>query len=134
MAMKTVLPALAMTLMVAGAACGSPGGGAQPRIPSDAAAALADRADQVATALEGGACDDALAQARSLQTDIAALSLEPAVRAEALAGAARLVGSISCPPPVVTSTSSTPVVTVPDFGSTGKGGKSKGHKDDGNDD
>jgi hypothetical protein len=93
------------------------------------AAGLAARAEQVAAALDAGACDDALAKARSLQTDIAALPVEPAVRAEALAGAVRLVSGINCP---VATTAPPP--TVPDSRSDGDGKEGKGHKGDKDDD
>ncbi|HEV8626378.1 MAG TPA: hypothetical protein VG034_18160, partial [Acidimicrobiia bacterium] len=76
-----------MVISLGAAGCGSNGTG---RLPADVAAGLATRTEQVAAALDAGACDDALARARSLQTDIAALPVDPAVRAEALAGAARL--------------------------------------------
>jgi hypothetical protein len=119
----------AVMLVVTGAGCASGGGSAGTgRLPADVAAGLATRAEQVAAALDAGACDDALAKARSLQTDIAALPVDPAVRAEALAGAARLVSGISCP--VVTTAPPPPVVTVPD----GNGRKGKGHKGDDDDD
>ncbi|MEW6476036.1 MAG: hypothetical protein AB1679_27580 [Actinomycetota bacterium] len=133
MASKRVLPGLILTLLV-GAACGSAGDGAGHRLPPEVAAGLAARAEEVAVALEGGACDDALAKARSLQTDIAALPVEPAVQAEALAGAARLVQGISCPPPVVAPPSSAPVVSEPDDRSDKKDGKGKGDKGDKGDD
>ncbi len=92
------------------------------------AAGLAARAEQVAAALDAGACDDALAKARSLQTDIAALPIDPAVRAEALAGAVRLTSGINCP--VVTTTAPPPpVVIVPDKGDGKKGNGDKDDKD-----
>lgn len=122
--------AAAVVLVVAGAGCGSSGGSKDSaRLPADVAAGLAARAEQVAAALDAGACDDALAKARSLQTDIAALPVEPAVRAEALAGAARLVSGINCP---VATTAPPP--TVPDDRSDGDGKEGKGHKGDKDDD
>jgi hypothetical protein len=72
------------------------------------AAGLAARAERVAAALDAGACDQALAEARGLEGDVAALKAEPAVRAEALAGAARLVSGINCVPP----TTAPPVPTT----------------------
>ena len=95
------------------------------------ATGLAARAEQVAAALDAGACDDALAKARSLQTDITALPVDPAVRAEALAGATRLTNGINCP---VVTTTAPPPVTVPSVVDEGKGRKSKGHKGDDHDD
>ena len=118
--------------LAAAAACGSDGG--QPEagpLPADVANGLAARADQVAAALAAGACDDALAKARSLQTDIAALPIDPAVRAEALAGAVRLTSGINCP--VVTTTTAPPTpVPVPPAVNEGDGrkGKKKGDHDD----
>ena len=116
-----------MLVLLAAAGCGS---GAAPsgtvRLPADLAAGLATRAEQVAAALDAGACDDALAKARSLQTDIAALPVEQAVRAEALAGAARLVSGINCP----VATTAPPPVTVPAIVDDGAGRKGKGHKGD----
>jgi hypothetical protein len=117
--------------LTAAAACGSAAGPPDTGpLPADVAAGLAARAEQVAAALDAGACDDALAKARSLQTDIAALPVEPAVRAEALAGAARLVSGISCP--VVTT--APPPVTVPSIVVEGKDRKDKGRKGDNDDD
>lgn len=83
----------------------------------------------MAAALAAGACDDALAKARSLQTDIAALPIDPAVRAEALAGAVRLTSGINCP---VVTTTAPPPVTVPPVVNEGNGrkGKDKGDNDD----
>lgn len=122
---------LPLTLAI-GAGCASGGGqGQTPRLASDVAAGLATRAEQVAAALDAGQCQQALDGARSLQTDIAAAQADPAVRAEALAGAARLVNQINCPPPAVA-----PVVTVPDVAQLEKliegkeAKKRKGDKDD----
>jgi hypothetical protein len=134
MATKTVLAVLAVTLAI-GAGCASSGGGQpDPPLAPDVAAGLADRAEQVAAALDAGRCDEALAGARTLQNDIAALPVDAALRAEALAGAARLVSGISCPPPVTAPPTSVPAVDVPDVrdgGKSGKGkGKGKGHDDD----
>jgi hypothetical protein len=117
-------PALVLVISLGAAGCGSAGGpNGTGRLPADVASGLAARAEQVAASLDAGACDDALAEARSLQADIAALPVEPAVRAEALAGAARLASGISCP---VTSTTA---VTLPVDGKKGKG--HKGDHDDG---
>jgi hypothetical protein len=121
--------ALVLVISLGAAGCGSAGGSSGTgRLPADVAAGLATRAEQVAAALDAGACDDALARARSLQTDIAALPVDPAVRAEALAGAARLTSGINCP---VTSTTAppAPAVPLPDNGKKGKG--HKGDHDDG---
>ena len=126
------LRALALILPLTAAACGSPGApNAGGPLPADVAAGLAARADQVAAALDAGACDDALAKARSLQTDIAALPVEPAVRAEALAGAARLTSGIHCP---VVTTTAPPPVTIPSVVKEESGRKGKGHKGDDDDD
>jgi len=131
MTTKTVLPFLALALAV-GAGCGAGGGPPEGGLRPDVAAGLATRAEQVATALDAGQCDQALAGARSLQNDIAALPVDPALRAEALAGAARVVSGISCPvvapPPVTAVTVPAPATTAP----SGKDRKSKGPK--GNDD
>lgn len=126
-----VLGVLAALVALA-AGCSSTGGSAAGRLPAQAAGELAQRAERVAAALEAGACDEALAEARSLQADVAALEADPAVRAEALAGAARLVSGISCAVPA-------PPVTVPAevdegrFGGDGRGkkkGKGGGDDDD----
>jgi hypothetical protein len=129
MATKSVLPLLALTLAV-GAGCSAGGGQPERRVAPDVAAGLAARAEQVASALDAGHCDEALAGARSLQNDIAALPVDPALRAEALAGATRLVSGITCP--VVTTATTVPAVSVPD--SWGNGKKGKGHKGDDDDD
>ena len=122
-----------LVLSLAGAGCGSAGGSNESaRLPAEVADGFAVRAEQVAAALDAGACDDGLAKARSLQTDLAALSLEPAVRAEALAGAARLVSGINCP---VATTAPPPPPAVPTSpAAKGDGGKDKGHKGDKDDD
>lgn len=127
MATKTLLPLLALTLAV-GAGCAAGGGRPEGRLAPEVAAGLAARAEQVATALDAGQCDQALAGARSLQNDIAALPVDPALRAEALAGAARLVSGISCPAIAAPPTTATTVPTD----TSEKDGKGKGHK--GNDD
>jgi hypothetical protein len=127
--------ALILVLSLGTAACGSAGGSNETGpLPADVAAGLATRAEQVAAALETGACDDALAKARSLQTDIAALPAPPEVRAEALAGAARLVSGINCPVTTTTTVPPPPAVSVPPdvrFDEDGRKGKGdKGDKDD----
>jgi hypothetical protein len=122
-----------MVVAALGAGCSSGGGSAGSRIPGDVATGLAARADQVAAALDAGACDQALGEARSLQGDVAALKADPAVRAEALAGAARLVGEINC----VQTTTAPPVPPTgvnppPGGGDPGKKGKGHGgHHGDG---
>ena len=107
-------------------ACGGGGGaGADRVIPADAAATLAARADTVAADLAGGACDQALAEARSLQTDLGTLAVPAAVRDQAVAGAARLAGAITCAPPVTATTATVPgliVTPVPAKGRKHKGG------------
>ena len=119
-------------MYLAAAGCGSAGGSnGGGRLPADVAASLATRAEQVAATLDAGACDDALAQARALQTDIAALPVAPALRAEALAGAARLTSGINCP---VTTTTAPPPVTVPAPVIEGGGRKGKEHKGGNHDD
>ena len=126
------LRVLLLFLPLATAACGSSGEpSATGALPADVAAGLAARAEQVASALDAGACDDALAKARSLQTDIAALPVDPAVRAEALAGATRLTSGINCP---VVTTTAPPPITVPSVVLDGGGRKTKGHKGDKDDD
>ena len=114
-----------------GAGCSAGGGSAEPGSPGDVAAGLAVRAEGVAAALDSGRCEAALAEARSLQADLAATDLEPAVRAEALAGAARLANGIVCaaaaPPPVPTTVA---VARNPDGGGTPPGKKRKERKGD----
>ena len=118
--------ALLLLLALGAAGCGSAGGSnGTGRLPADVAAGFAARAEQVAAALDAGACDDALAKARSLQTDLAALPVDPGVRAEALAGAARLTSGINCP----VATTAPPPVTVPAIVEGGPVRK-KGHKGD----
>jgi hypothetical protein len=90
-----------MVVVVLGGACGR---GSTGRIPAGVAGGLAARADHVATTLASGACDQALAEARSLQSDVAALKVDPALRDQAVAGAARLVAAIDCAPPTTTTT------------------------------
>lgn len=131
MATKRLFPVLALTLAI-GAGCASGGGQTEPpRLASDVAAGLASRAEGVAAALDAGQCQPALDGARALQNDIAAAPADPAVRAEALAAAARLVNQISCTPPT-----SAPVITAPDLAQLEKllegrqGKKGKGDKDD----
>lgn len=129
MATKTVVSLLALALAL-GAGCAQ----SEPRLAPDVAAGFATRAEQVATALDAGQCDQALAGARSLQNDIAALPVDPVLRAEALAGAARLVSGITCPavapPPATTAT--VPDSTITARSETGR--KGKGHKGNDNDD
>jgi hypothetical protein len=115
-----------MVAAALGASCSPAGGSAGHRIPGDVAEGLAARADRVAAALGAGDCEGALGEARSLQNDLAGLDAEPAVRAEGLAGAARLVSAISCPPP--TTAPPAVVVNPTPAGGAGPGKKSKGHK------
>jgi hypothetical protein len=132
MATRTVVSLLALTATLAlGAGCGGGNGQAGEPLAPDVAAGLATRAEQVAAALDAGQCDQALAGARSLQADIAALPVAPAVRAEALAGAARLTGGINCPPPPVAPPTTQPVVTAPQiqYPPKPKGKKEHGHDD-----
>ena len=125
MATKRLFPVLLATLAI-GASCASGGGQAEaPRLAAEVAEGLATRAEQVAVALDAGQCDQALQAARSLQNDITGLQAEPAVRAEALAGAARLVNAITCPPPTVATA---PAITVPDVAQLEKLLKDKGRK------
>lgn len=94
-------------LALLGAGCSAGGGSGDAGPPGDVAAGLAARAEGVAAALDSGRCEAALTEARSLQADLTATDFEPAVRAEALAGAARMVNGIVCaapaPPPVPTT-------------------------------
>jgi hypothetical protein len=115
-----------MVVAMLGASCASGRGSAGGRIPADVASGLAARADQVAAALDAGACDQALAEARSLQGDVAALQADPAVRAEALAGAARLVSGINCVPPTTAPPVPTTVVDPTPGGDPGEKGKGHG--------
>lgn len=134
MATKRLFPVLAAVLAI-GAGCASGGGQEDaPRLAADVAANLATRAEQVAAALDAGQCDQALQGARSLQNDITGLAADPAVRAEALAGVARVVNGISCPPPAVAPPTSVPVITVPDLGELEKLLKKKEGKGKGDDD
>jgi hypothetical protein len=112
---------------VAGCSSPSAGGSTGKGIPTPAAAALASRADGVAAALAIGDCEQALAQARSLQSDVAALKVEPAVATAAATGATRLVEAIHCapaPPPAPTPT----VAPVPPSAGGGAPWPEKGKK------
>jgi len=111
------LIAAGMVVAVLGGACGRGGTG---KIPAGVAGGLAARADHVAVTLAAGACDQALAEARSLQSDVAALTVDPAVRDQAVAGAARLVAAIDCAP---TTTVPGVVVDPTPLGGNGPGGK-----------
>jgi hypothetical protein len=126
------LAAVALAALL-GAGCAADDGGGTGS-PDGAAAGLAVRAEGVAAALDAGRCDAALAEARALQTDLAAAELAADVRAEALAGAARVVNGIVCtpPPPPTTTTTAAPVVTARDSGgdTTKKGKGRKGDDDD----
>jgi hypothetical protein len=124
--------AVTVTLFAAllGAGCGAGDGGEAGR-PSDAATGLAVRADGVAAALDAGQCDAALAEARALQADLAAAELAPEVRAEALAGAIRVVNGIVCAPPTTTTTAAVaPAVRSGDSDNDKKGKGRKGDDDD----
>ena len=113
--------ALLLVMCFAATGCGSGGGsGGGGRLPADVAAGFAARADQVAAALDAGACDDALAKARALQSDLANLPGDPGVRAEALAGAARLTSGINCPVSTTAPPAPAPAVTAPVRGKKGK--------------
>jgi hypothetical protein len=71
-----------------------------------------------------------MGEARALQGDLAGLKAEPAVRAEALAGAARLVSGINCPPPAPVVQPTVVTQTSTDNGAhpgAGGGKKGKGH-------
>ena len=130
------LAVVGVCFVVLAGACSSGGdraGGAG--VPAEVAGVLAARAERVAAALDSGACDQALAEARSLESDVTALTVDPAVKAEAAAGASRLVAAISCVPPTTTP----PTVVTPPRGEggsdRGKGDKNKGgDKDDGDKD
>jgi hypothetical protein len=127
------LMAAGMAVVALGGACGAGGGSPTNKaIPSAHAAALAERADRVATDLAAGACDQALAEARSLQSDLAGLQIDGAVRDQAVAGAARLADSINCaPPPTVSTVPAVPAVVVgPGGHGPGKGKKHKGDRSD----
>ena len=105
----------------------SPGGGAGgPAIPADVATALAARADRVAAELDAGDCDQALAEARSLEGDLAAVKAAATVRADGLSRAARVVAAINCPPPTTTTTAAP---APPDEPAGGGPGQPKGKKD-----
>lgn len=124
-----------LTLALAlGTGCGAGGGQAGPRLGPDTAAGLASRAEQVAAALDAGQCDQALAGARSLQNDVAALPVDPDMRADALDRVGRLVSGITCPaaaPPTVTTAVTVPATTMTaPTPKDPKGKRHKGHDDD----
>lgn len=128
MAAKPLFP-VPVVMLAIGASCASGDGRAEEsRLAPAVAEGLATRAEQVAAALDAGQCDQALGAARALRNDITALAAEPDVRAEALAGTARLVNAITCPPPVVATPTSAPVMTVPDLARLEKLLKDKGRK------
>jgi hypothetical protein len=118
---------LAAALGVAGCSSPSAGGSTGKGIPASAATALAARSDGVAAALDRGDCEQALAQARSLQGDVAALKLAPAVATEAAAGAAGLVDAIHCAPPPPPTTTPPVVQVPPTSGGAPRHGKGKEH-------
>lgn len=128
--------AAALVVAVLAGACGT--GGAQPggkTIPAAAAGVLAGRADRVAADLAAGACDQALTEAKSLQADLATLAVDPALRDQAVAGAARLVAGIACAPPTTTTIATVPALIDPSLlGGTPGPGKEKRHKGDHGDD
>ncbi|MCA1842756.1 MAG: hypothetical protein LC792_06105 [Actinobacteria bacterium] len=110
------------------AGCGA-SNGTGAGIPSDTADTLAARAERVAGAIDSGACDQASAEAHALQSDVAALQVDPALLAQAADRAARLVAAIHCPPPTTAAPSTTtapPTVVVSDP----RPGKGKKHKGD----
>jgi hypothetical protein len=111
--------ALLLVGAVAGVGCSSGGGSAGQKIPADVAAGFAARADRIAAELDAGACDQALTEARSLQTDIAGMRWTPTLQADALSRAARLVGAVNCPPPPAPVPPT--VVVDPGFPKKGKG-------------
>jgi len=118
---------VALAVLATGACSG--GGGHGGTIPAGVAGGLAARADQVANDLAAGACDQARAEALSLQSDLAALAVDRAVRDQALAGAARLVAAISCAPPPTTPVTTVPGDVVPDSGPGKKHKGGHGHDD-----
>jgi len=126
------LRTLLIMLALLGVGCSTGGGSADPSPRSDVAAGLAGRAEGVAAALDSGRCDVAVAETRALQADLAAADLQPAVRAEALAGAARLANSIVCAPaPVPVPTTAAPAGNSEGGGTSGKKRKEqKGDDDD----
>jgi hypothetical protein len=122
-----------LTVAVLAGGCGGQGGGqgGGKTIPAAAAGVLAGRADRVAADLAAGACDQARAEAQSLQADLAALPVDPAVRDQAVAGAARLVATIACAAATTTTITTVPTLVVaPPRGDPGHG---KGKKDKGGD-
>lgn len=128
---KSAVPVMLLAALLA-AGCGAGDGEAGRR--SDAAGALAVRADGVAAALDAGQCDAALAEARALQADLVAADLAPEVRAEALAGAIRVVDGIVCAPPTTSTTTTTTVTATPAVRSGDDDKKGKGRKGDDDDD
>ena len=125
------LAIMGMCFVMLGSACSAGADdAADAGIPAEVAGELAGRADRVAAALDSGACDQALAEARSLQSDISGLTVDPAVKAEALAGAARLTATIACAPPTTASTAPPPAARQP---GSEKGKKDKGGDKDGGD-
>jgi len=124
---------LATMLIVAalsGSGCGASGDAGGKALPAAVANGLAARAEHVAAALEGGACDQARDEAQALQSDVAALKVEPSVQAEAAARAERLVAAINCPPPTTATTAVTAPTIVVGEPRTVKGKKHKGGHDD----
>lgn len=125
------LAIVAMCFVMLGGACSAGAEDAAGKgMPADVAGQLAARADRVAAALDSGGCDQALAEARSLQSDISGLTVDPAVKAEALAGAARLTTAIVCAPPTTTTVVQPPAQREP---RSGKGKKDKDGDKDGGD-
>jgi hypothetical protein len=129
MTFRRCRPIVAGLLLAACAAgCGA-SNGTGAGIPSDTADALAARAERVAGALDSGACDQAAAEAHGLQSDVAALQVDPGLKAQAADRAARLLAAIHCPPPTTAApptTTAPPTVVVSDP----RPAKGKKHKGD----
>jgi len=115
------LAAAMIVLAVFASGCGGGSGGATGQ-----AGSLAARAERVAAALEVGACDQARAEALALQSDVGAVQLDPAVKAEAADRTRRLVAAINCPPPTTTATTVTTTAVVAGEPGPAKGKKHKG--------
>jgi len=116
------MAAAGVVLSLLAGACGGGGGAAAGKaIPAADATALAARADRIAAELAGGQCDQAKAETQSLQADLGTLAVPAALRDEAVAGAARLAGAITCAPPA-------PVTTLPPVADQGDSGPTKGKK------
>jgi hypothetical protein len=124
--------AIVLGLLLSAASCG--GQQESPRLASETSDELARLAEAVATALDAGACDQALADAQALQSETTRLlaTEDAALRTAAEKAAAEVTAGIDCPPPTTTTTTIVPPDEDRDEErpGRGKGDKKSEDKDD----